>query len=261
MKPEEETEIILWVWLKTRGKYVKEIYFNRINQLNAPVFTTTGINKKPDFLIKIDRGYGIEFIAVEIKDNNRSAQVYDAGKIFMYYENYVNKNTIYYINNEEIKINYFLIATQGSVEAKLFNKSRELQLESNVWDHSDRYSQVNFGNEPSLEWNGTSQFLRNIFSTFRTYRKDKNIIKIGGPAIGILTSKIEPKYTEIIRSEERIKEIKLLNEKYGTNFPLNICEINRTECINLNQPYIFIMNYNNYNSNYKSKWGCRYWEI
>jgi hypothetical protein len=261
MKPEEETEIILYNWLKEKGAYVQEIYFNRMNKINAPVFTTTGVNKKPDFVIKINRGYGEEYIAVEIKDNNRSAQVYDAGKILMYYDNYLTGETIYYINNKSIKISYFLIATQGSIEAKLFNKSRELQLESNIWDHSDRATQVNWGNEPSLEWNGTSQFFRNLLSTFRTYRKDKKIIKLGGPGLGILTSKIEPLYTEIKRTAERINEIKRLNETTGTNFPLSIYEIDRDKCINNNQPHIFIMNFNNYNPNYKIKWGCRYWRI
>ena len=34
MKPEEEAEIILWDWLKTKSQYVEEIYFNRKNKLN-----------------------------------------------------------------------------------------------------------------------------------------------------------------------------------------------------------------------------------
>jgi len=34
MKPEEKAEIILWDWLKTKGTYIEEVYFNRKNELN-----------------------------------------------------------------------------------------------------------------------------------------------------------------------------------------------------------------------------------
>lgn len=233
IKPEEKVEIMLWDWLKTKSNdIVEEVYFNRINKLNAPVFTTSGINKKPDFLIKIDMGYGIKYIAVEIKDNNRSANVYDSSKILMYYDNYRTNKTLYYINEKQISIDFFVIATQGSIKSKLFNEDRELRIESNKL-HIGREKQVACGNEPEYEWNGTSQFLRTIFSNFRIYRKEKKIIKSGGPGLGILTSKIS-----LIQNKKRVPEF-----------------------INMNQPHIFIMNYNNYNLNYKIKWGCRYWRI
>lgn len=227
MNPESEVEIILWDWLMTKGKYIKKIYFNRKNELEAPTFTTTGLNKKPDFVIEINRGYGKEYIAVEIKDNKKSAQVYDAGKILMYYNNYRIGTTKYYINNEEIKISYFVIATQGSVESKLLNETRDTQVDINSL-HNGREKQVAFGNEPKYEWNGSSQFLRNLFATFRQYRKDNDLKDIGGSGIGILTSE--------------------LKEEDG-------------KFVNLNKPHLFIMNYNNYNKQYKSKWGCRFWEI
>src|SRR3989304_6196082 len=37
MKPEEEAEIILWDWLKTKGKSVVEIYFNRRNKIASKI--------------------------------------------------------------------------------------------------------------------------------------------------------------------------------------------------------------------------------
>jgi hypothetical protein len=228
MNPESEVEILLYNWLKEKGIYVKEIFFNRTNKVNARVFTTTGLNRKPDFIVKINRGYGEEYIAVEIKDNNRSAQVYDAGKILEYYDNYTAGKTIYYIDCESIKISYFIIATQGSIESKLLNSTRELEIEHNAL-HTGRAFQLACGNEPEFEWNGTSQLYRNLLSAFRIYRKDKKIIKSGGPGLGILTSKI------------RIECDKDGNISYP----------------NENQPHMFIMNFNNYNPNYITKWGCR----
>jgi len=225
MKPEEEVEVILWDWLKTKSKFVKEIYFNRKNILDAPVFTTQGINKKPDFLIKIDRGYGIEFVAVEIKDNSKSAQVHDASKILMYYENYRTGATEYFIDKVKIKLNHFVIATQSSPNGGLYKKEKEGLLIDNIKDTSDdswRKSLSQCGNEPLFEWAGTSQFQRHLFSTFRQYRKEK-ILKEGTASLGILIAKI---YSDGSTKKE---------------------------------PYLFIMNYNRHLI--KPKWGCRYWEI
>ena len=104
MNPEEESEIVLWDWLKTKGINVKEVYFNRINKLNAPTFQTSGLNKKPDFIVKIDRGYGTEFIAIEIKNTKNSRNVHDSGKILLYYENFILKKTKYLIDGKEIEV-------------------------------------------------------------------------------------------------------------------------------------------------------------
>ena len=232
LKPEANVEILLFNWLKKYGVYVKDIYFNRKNTVTANIFTTTGISKKTDFIIKINRGYGEEYIAIEIKDNSKSSQVYDSNKIIEYYDNYRTKKTTYYINNESIKIKYFLVATQGSPNAKLLNNNMEKEIINNMFDlGGHRKGMVNFGNEPEFEWNASSQFLRNLFSLFKKYRKDNGLKESGGPAIGILTSEIKK---IIIDKDTSIYE----SSKY---------------------PFMFIMNYNNYNPDYKAKWGCRYW--
>jgi hypothetical protein len=230
---ESDVEIMLCKWLKEKGTYIEQIYFNRKNTFTAFIFTTTGLNRKPDFIIKINRGYGDEYIAVEIKDNTKSSQVYDSNKILEYYENYRTGKTIYYIDNQSIQIKYFVVATQGSPESKLLNDSMEREIINNLFDlGGHRKGMVNFGNEPEFEWNATSQFLRNLFALFRKHRKDNDLKDTGGSAIGILTSEIK--------------------EEFKEGFPIYISS---------KIPYIFIMNYNNYNSNYKAKWGCRYWRL
>jgi hypothetical protein len=235
IKPEEAVELKLWDWLKTKSKYVNEIYFNRKNIINSPVFTLKGLKKTPDFVIKIDRGYGTEYIVMEIKNNLKSSQVYDASKILnLYYDNYIKKLTRYFINNEEIKINHFVIATQGSKNAKLLNDNVDIEITSNKWHINNsvphhRTELVNLGHEPEWEWNGSSQFLRRLFSDFRQYRDKNNLKCIPSPSLGILTSKID------------------------------ISDNGAFYCDN--EPFLFIMSYNDYNQQFKSKWGCRYWAL
>lgn len=187
MKPEEKAEIILWDWLKTRSSHVQEIFFNRKNELNAPRFKTTGMNKKPDFLIKIDRGYGIEYIALEIKFATSSRSVLDSGKILDYYENYYLGDTQYLINNQKVDIHHFAVATQNSPKGHLFNFERSIE---NGWISNDAWRQFNikYKLEPQYEYSETSKFQRNLWNQFKRLRSKLDITQ--GPSIGMIHSEI-----------------------------------------------------------------------
>ena len=187
MKPEEQAEIILWDWLKVNGKSIKEIYFNRKNELTTAVFTTSGINKKPDFLIKIDRGYGIEFIAVEIKVSSSSRNIHDSGKILMYYENYISGATKYLINEQEIKINHFAVMSNESPKGKLFFEDNSLISNENS---SDEWRKTNsqYNLIPKNEYQRTSDYLRGLWAKWRTLKIKLNIEKVKLPSIGIIIS-------------------------------------------------------------------------
>ena len=50
---EKDVEIILWDWLKTKGKYIGEVYFNRKNDLGWKIFRVEGNQDKPDMIIKM----------------------------------------------------------------------------------------------------------------------------------------------------------------------------------------------------------------
>ena len=183
MRPEEKAEIILWDWLKTKSKYVQEVYFNRKNLLNWKCFTTSGINKKPDFIIKIDRGFGIEYVAIEIKSSEQSKNIHDAGKIIDYYERFVFGETKYFIEGKEIQINHFIIASDNSLKGHLFWD--EKTLVDNIKSKDDwRRTNAKFKLEPQQEYYLTASFVRGLWATFRRFRKDKLIPK--GPSIGIL---------------------------------------------------------------------------
>jgi len=86
MKPEEKAEIILWDWLKTKSKYVEEIYFNRltknIKELGGEKFTIKGEERKiPDLVIKIVNDYNSKFYAIEVKSSDNSKNILKATKI------------------------------------------------------------------------------------------------------------------------------------------------------------------------------------
>jgi hypothetical protein len=183
MNPEEKAEIIIWDWLKTKSKFVLEVYFNRKNLINAPVFTTQGINKKPDFIIEIDRGYGIEYIIVEIKSSNESKNVHDARKIMDYYERYVKGKTKYFINEKEIKINHFLVATENSVKGYLFMNEIEI-IENSKSDDNWRATNSKYKLEPKKEYLLTSMWVRRLWADFRYFRLTNDYPE--KPSLGIL---------------------------------------------------------------------------
>ena len=190
MKPEAEVEILLWDWLKTKSQSVEDIYFNRKNELNQKTFRVEGKRKIPDFIIKFNRGYGIQYLVLEIKKATTAKSVLDAGKILDYYENYYLGETKYFINNEEIKINHFAIATQNSIKGHLFNWEKEILSNGNGEDNW-RKTNSKFGLEPLYEYKETSRFQRNLWNQFKRLREKIKIKE--GASLGIIHSEINEK--------------------------------------------------------------------
>lgn len=182
---EQEVEIILWDWLRTKGINVKQIYFNRKNKLNSPVFNTSGINEKPDFIISFDRGFGIEYIAIEIKSSSKSKDVHDSGKILNYYKNYLLGNTKYLIDSQEITIKHFAVMTENSIKGRLFKEDETLISNENSSDNWRKTnSELNL--IPKYEYQRTSDYLRRLWAEWRVLRKDLKFKE--APSIGIIIS-------------------------------------------------------------------------
>lgn len=174
MKPEEEAEIILWDWLKTKSSFIKEVYFNRVNILNAPVFTTTGINKKPDLILKIDDGYSIKFYAVEVKSSNKSKNILNASKIISnYFKNYSEKRTLYFIAGKQIELNGFLIATEQSSKGYLF-KNEQLSIDNSIQSQGDsKYiASTKYKIIPKIEGGRTFEFVRYLWEEYGKIRNN-----------------------------------------------------------------------------------------
>ena len=173
IKPEAQVEIILWDWLKTKGESIEEIYFNRKNRLNCNVFKVKGKQEKPDIIIKIRNAYGNKYYAVEVKDNSSSINILQGSKIIdLYFKNYIEGITNYFIDDEEIKINGFLIASQGSPLGFLF---ADEEVKDN-WAEPEKKSKYVASKEykiiPRIEGVRTFEFIRFIWNIYGKIRNN-----------------------------------------------------------------------------------------
>ena len=192
MKPEAKAELELWDWMKFglfNGDNIEEIYLNRKNEYEKNLFRIKhkGNNDgKPDMILKINNGFVIEYVAIEVKDGQNKRAVLDSHKILSkYYESYIKGKSKYLIKGKEIKIDYFIVATQFSKEGRLFEKE---SIESNSTGRKgDKWTDILV---PRLEYDKSKQFIRQIFSEADSFRDKHGLKKKGGPAIGILYSDV-----------------------------------------------------------------------
>jgi len=199
MNSEREVEIKLWDWIKTKSYNVKEIFFNSINEVNAPIFKVRGNKKIPDLLILFLNPYTNEkqYMAVEVKDATNSINVRNGRKIYdIYLKNYIKGKTKYFIDNQEIKISHFAIATQYS-ECGHLKKNEKLEFNEKVRGKS-------FGNKnvPFFEFISTKEIYRGMLSSYSQYRKSNKLISVPLPSLGILISDVLKKF-DIIELERQ----------------------------------------------------------
>ena len=185
MKPEEKAEIVIWDWLKTKSQYVEEIYFNRKNKLGCKTFSVQGNIRKPDLIIKFNSGFGMKYVVVEVKSSKHSKNILDSRKIIDYYFLYVRKETKYFINDEEIKIDHFIIATENSKLGYLFKNEKLIDNLEDKESKSKHYA-TSIGIIPRFEGNRTFEFVRGLWNWFKDIRKEFEI-KCG---LGILIADV-----------------------------------------------------------------------
>ena len=189
MRPEERAEKILIEWLKEKAEFIEEIYLNRKNGLGLKCFSVRGDLRKPDILIKINQGFGDKYIAIEVKPANKSKDILRAKKIVDYYFNYVTNKAAYFVENEEIIIEHFLVATDKSKDGYLFEDESILD---NLGDSKKKgkHEAVRFGLIPRFEGNKTYGFIRSLQQWFGEFR-DKHEKKCG---LGVLICDISDNF-------------------------------------------------------------------
>lgn len=175
MNPETEAEIILTNWFYENNIAV---YHNRtIKELGNKIkFTTKGSQKKPDMIIRSQRTN--EYYAIEVKTSHNHKDIYDAQKILDYQISYNKKETTYYIDDKEISIAQFLIATKESIMGRLFTNEQPVYPDGE-WQKYLQQRKL----EPPKEFNISKCFLRQLWSTWRRTRGQEY-----EPGIGILLS-------------------------------------------------------------------------
>jgi hypothetical protein len=164
MKSEEKAEIILWDWLITKNDGIKKIYFNRKNQIGWKTFKVKGCQEKPDFILDTEKGY----IAIEIKSSEKSKSILQSDKIIDYFKNYSENKTEYYVEDQKIKIKYFLVASDNSPKGFLFENETFID---NLNSTSKSKSYVaSLGLIPKQEGNRTFEFVRILWNSYGKIR-------------------------------------------------------------------------------------------
>lgn len=189
MKPEEKAEIIIYNALRP---LVKEIYFNRKNKINAPIFKSSH-KKIPDLLIQtLDN----RFIIVEVKPSNESAKLQRGKNQLLddYYIPYAMDKVKYSINNFVINIDHFVLLSDGMItKGHLFNNLEVLKdnlIEGN--DHK-QMSIMKYKIMPRYEYSRTYDLVRGMFSQLRKFREKKPELMINKPGYGIIMKDYETK--------------------------------------------------------------------
>lgn len=155
-------------WLSANGC---DVFYNRkIGTLgNKNVFTTKGeTSHRPDMVVFTKH---IGFVAIEIKDGDEERKIYDGNKILEYQKQYTEKKTKYYIKDSEIPISLFVMASQNSVNGKLFTKEEEMF-----------FNDTKYVGHPEKEYSRSGEYIRNLWGTWRIRRTK------GEAGIGILLS-------------------------------------------------------------------------
>lgn len=180
---ESDAEIIIWQWLMTNPN-VYNIYLNRNSIYNIPTFRVEGESKEiPDLVIACNLFGKEEYIAIEVKNGEEGINIMKSNKILnIYYKNYVEDKTSYFILDKPIKINRFMVATQYSKFGRLF-RDNEFIINNGSGFMKDSWINKNV---PLLEYSRTKDFGRMLMHDFSEFRK-KNNIKIS-PGIGWLIS-------------------------------------------------------------------------
>jgi len=156
-------------------------WFNRYNidcwlNFGENKFTTKLSQKKPDMIIYSQKQH--QYIAIEVKPGNSSKDIHDASKIIEYWEEYNQNKIIYFIEEQEIIISSFCIATINSIFGKLFDNDNEICV-------------GNLYFEPLFEYRRSRDYLRGLWSSWRKKRT-----RTEQPGIGIILSNILNKCEE-----------------------------------------------------------------
>jgi len=181
LKPEEKVEIIIGTWLT---EYNNQVYYNRNSKIfdslipGYKTFKVKGIMKKPDMVVFFPLLN--QYFALELKDADKSINIRKGSKIVDYYSDYVTKKVKYFVDDKEIKISQFLLATQFSKEGHIF-KQETLQDNRKSESKGKRFA-ANKGIIPKKEYIKTHEFIRQLWQDW-----NRNV-KVNECSLGLLLS-------------------------------------------------------------------------
>lgn len=195
-KPEEKAEIILYNWFIQHNI---KVYFNRKSKkydglFDYEIFKVKGKQKKPDFIIYSP--CNLQYFAVEVKPGNKGHKIRSGCKILDYYNDYMNGETEYFIDNKKIEISQFLLATDNSMHRKLF---ADEEVIDNLSSGSEgKKFAVDGSYIPRFEGASSFEFIRQLWFHWKE--------RAGKTGIGIITSDILKRPMPMMFTQVKVPE-------------------------------------------------------
>jgi len=142
-----------------------DIWWNQENN-DYPVFHTKGLNRS-DILIKSNNQYFL----IECKIASHNSNIYNG---FFQLLNYSKSDTKYMIDNKQVELNGFVLATEHSINGHLFEPKYEVLMAEKDFSES-RMIAVNRGEIPKKEYSMTEAICRMLWRGISEYKIESSI--------------------------------------------------------------------------------------
>jgi hypothetical protein len=157
IKNEKDTMIVLSNWL---SNFNIKIWWNQKNNHNFPQFTTKS-SKRSDLLMYANNKYYV----IECKQADQKKKIYDA---FFQLLNYSIDDTVYQIDDNPIRIDGYLLATENSINGHLFDVKYDILMTGNDFSEQRQWA-INDGQIPICEHSMTEMICRLLWRGISEY--------------------------------------------------------------------------------------------
>jgi len=157
IKNEKDTMLVLSNWL---SNFNIKIWWNQKNNHNFPQFTTKS-SKRSDLLMYANNKYYV----IECKQADQKKKIYDA---FFQLLNYSIDDTVYQIDDNPIRIDGYLLATENSINGHLFDVKYDILMTGNDFSEQRQWA-INDGQIPMCEHSMTEMICRLLWRGISEY--------------------------------------------------------------------------------------------
>jgi len=176
---EEKIALQISNWLIQHGF---DVYWNKKNNFGFDTFRTEGSQKKPDLFVRRSENPHWWQTLIELKPSE-GYDIRKGAKILSYCDDYVRGKIKYFVNEEEVRPKYFLVATECSPKGKLFSSDdtkKPMRVGGGRWRAAYIYKTL-----PKSEYTQTFGYVRELWARWRDVFEREP-----GTCVGVLLSDI-----------------------------------------------------------------------